>query len=204
MKLRFPILLAAAMLAVPAAQRASAQSPQDLLSPPGDLPRPGHGEQTYSLDTLFSALKIAPDEASAKAIENRIWALWVESGSDTCDLLMTRVKDAIEEKDYDLAIRLLDSIIAIRPGYVEAWNQRATVYYLKDDYARAIADIAEVLAREPRQFGALAGLGLMLQDIGDDKDALEAYRKAIAIDPHLESIPDAVKTLTEKVEGRDI
>ena len=117
---------------------------------------------------------------------------------------MTRVKNAIEEKDYDLAIRLLNSVIAIRPGYVEAWNQRATVYYLKDDYARAIADIAEVLAREPRQFGALAGLGLMLQDIGDDKDALEAYRKALAIDPHLESIPDAVKTLTEKVEGRDI
>ncbi len=100
--------------------------------------------------------------------------------------------------------RLLNSIIAIKPGYVEAWNQRATVYYLKDDYAHAIADIAEVLAREPRQFGALAGLGLMLQDIGDDKDALEAYRKALAIDPHLENIPDTVKTLTEKVEGRDI
>jgi tetratricopeptide (TPR) repeat protein len=204
MTLRFPIFLAAALVAATATQPASAQSPQDLLSPPSDLPRPGHGEETYSLDTLFSALKIAPDEASAKAIENRIWALWVQSGSDTCDLLMTRVKDAIEEKDYDLAIRLLDSVIAIRPGYVEAWNQRATVYYLKDDYARSIADIAEVLAREPRQFGALAGLGLMLQDIGDDKDALEAYRKALAIDPHLESIPDAVKTLTEKVEGRDI
>ncbi len=204
MKLRFPILLAAAMFAAPAAQPTFAQSPQDLLSLPSDLPRLGHGEPTYSLDTLFSALKIAPDEVSAKAIENRIWALWIESGSDTCDLLMTRVKDAIEEKDYDLAIRLLDSIIAIRPGYVEAWNQRATAYYLKDDYPHAIADIAEVLAREPRQFGALAGLGLMLQDIGDDKDALEAYRKALAIDPHLESIPDVVKTLTEKVEGRDI
>jgi tetratricopeptide (TPR) repeat protein len=204
MKLRFPILLAAAILAVLAVRPALAQSPKDLLSPPSDLPRADRGEATYSLDTLFSALKIAPDDASAKAIENRIWAAWVESGSDTCDLLMTRVKDAIEEKDYDLAVRLLDSIIAIRPGYVEAWNQRATVYYLKDDYARAIADIAEVLAREPRQFGALAGLGLMLQDIGDDKDALEAYRRALAIDPHLENIPDVVKTLTEKVEGRDI
>ncbi len=204
MKLRFPLLFTAAIFAASAVQPVFAQSPRDLLSPPTDLPRSGHGEPTYSLDTLFSALKIAPDEASAKAIENRIWALWIVSGSDTCDLLMTRVKDAIEEKDYDLAVRLLDSIIAIRPSYVEAWNQRATVYYLKDDYARAIADIAEVLAREPRQFGALAGLGLMLQDIGDDKDALEAYRKALAIDPHLENIPDVVKTLIEKVEGRDI
>lgn len=204
MKLRFPILVCAAVLAVPALQPVFAQSPQDMLSPPSDLAHPEHGEPAYSLDTLFSALKIAPDAATAKAIENRIWEVWIESGSDTCDLLMTRVKDAIEEKDYDLAIRLLNSIIAIRPGYVEAWNQRATVFYLKDDYARAIADIAEVLAREPRQFGALAGLGMMLQDIGDDKDALEAYRRAIAIDPHLENIPDAIKTLTEKVEGRDI
>lgn len=203
MKLRFPILLAA-VLTVPAVEPALAQSPKDMLSPPSDLTRPERGETDYSLDTLFSALKIAPDAASAKAIENRIWEVWIESGSDTCDLLMTRVKDAIEEKDYALAIRLLNSIIAIRPGYVEAWNQRATVYYLKDDFPRAIADIAEVLAREPRQFGALAGLGMMLQDIGDDKDALDAYRKALAIDPHLENIPDAVKTLTEKVEGRDI
>jgi len=201
MKLRFPLLLSAALLSVPAA--AQAQSPDELLSPPSDL-QAGSGDAAYSLDTLFGALKIAPDTASAKAIENGIWAKWIESGSDTCDLLMTRVRDAIEDKDYDLAIRLLDSIIAIKPGYVEAWNQRATVYYLKDDYAHAIADIAEVLAREPRQFGALAGLGLMLQDMGDDKDALEAYRKALAIDPHLENIPDTVKTLSEKVEGRDI
>ncbi len=204
MKLRFPVLLFAALLAAPVLTPAFGQDAEDLLSPPSDLPRAEHGEPTYSLDTLFGALKIAPDETSAKAIENQIWAAWIESGSDNCDLLMTRVKDAIGDKDYDLAIRLLNSIIAIKPGYVEAWNQRATVYYLKDDYPRAIADIAEVLAREPRQFGALAGLGLMLQDIGDDKDALEAYRKALAVDPHLENIPDVVKTLTEKVEGRDI
>lgn len=201
MTLRFLLLLCTALLGVPAA--AQAQSPDQLLSPPNDL-QAGPGDATYSFDTLFGALKIAPDTASAKAIESRIWAKWIESGSDTCDLLMTRVRDAIEDKNYDLAIRLLDSIIAIKPGYVEAWNQRATVYYLKDDYAHAIADIAEVLAREPRQFGALAGLGLMLQDMGDDKDALEAYRKALAIDPHLENIPDTVKTLSEKVEGRDI
>ena len=204
MKLRFPVLLCAAVLAVPAVTPAFAQSAQDLLSPPGDLPRPEHGEPNYSLDTLFGALKIAPDEASAKAIEDRIWAAWIVSGSDTCDLLMSRVKDAIDDKDYDLAIRLLDAIIAIKPDYVEAWNRRATVYYLKDDYPHSIADIAEVLAREPRHFGALAGLGLMLQDIGDDKDALDAYRKALAIDPHLENVPDVVKTLTDKVEGRDI
>jgi tetratricopeptide (TPR) repeat protein len=204
MKLRFPVLAIALVLAVPALTPAWAQSAPDLMSPPNDLPRPERGEQNYSLDTLFSALKIAPDDASAKAIEDRIWAVWVASGSDTCNLLMSRVKDATDDKDYDLAIKLLDAIIAIKPDYVEAWNRRATVYYLKQDYAHSVADIAEVLVREPRQFGALSGLGMILQEIGDDKDALDAYRKALAIDPHLEGIPDVVKTLSVKVEGRDI
>jgi tetratricopeptide (TPR) repeat protein len=202
MMLRFPIVVLAAVLAAPAWAQ-TGQRPE-WLSPPSDLPRAEHGDPAYSLDTLFGALKIAPDETSAKAIEDRIWAVWLVSGSDTCNLLMSRVSAAIEGKDYDLAIKLLDAIVTLKPDYVEAWNRRATVYYLKDDYAHSLADIREVLAREPRHFGALSGLGLILQEIGDDKDALDAYRKALAIDPHLEHIPDVVKTLTEKVEGRAI
>jgi tetratricopeptide (TPR) repeat protein len=183
---------------------ALAQEPGQWVKPPKTLPRSEHGDQTYNLDTLFDALKIAPDDSTAKAIEERIWSVWMVSGSDTCNLLMSRVKAAADGKDYDLAIKLLNAIITIKPDYVEAWNQRATVYYLINDYGHALADIREVLAREPRHFGALSGLGLILQDIGDDKHALEAYRKALAVDPHLEHIPDVVKTLTEKVEGRDI
>jgi tetratricopeptide (TPR) repeat protein len=215
MTLRFPLLALAIVLAVPAwaqsptvpdDQDQGAQDHQghDRIGPPHDLQRLGHGDGTYSLDTLFSALKIAPDESSAKAIEDRIWAVWMVSSSDTCDLLMSRVKAATDAKDYDLAIKLLDAVIAIKPDYVEAWNRRATVYYEMKDFGHALADIREVLAKEPRHFGALSGLGLILQDIGDEKHALEAYRKALDIDPHLEHIPDVVKTLTEKVEGRDI
>jgi tetratricopeptide (TPR) repeat protein len=189
-----------AALVVPAL----AQEPGQWVHPPKNLPRSERGDQTYNLDTLFDALKIAPDDSSAKAIEERIWTVWMVSGSDTCNLLMSRVKAAAEGKDYDLALKLLNAIIVIKPDYIEAWNQRATIFYLQNDYGHALADIREVLAREPRHFGALSGLGLILQDIGDDKHALEAYRKALAVDPHLEHIPDVVKTLTEKVEGRDI
>lgn len=204
---RFPILVLAAALAMPAAaplaSSAFAQTTHDWPSAP-NAPQNGRGGATFSLDTLFGALKIAPDETSAKAIEDRIWAIWMASDSDTCNLLMSRVKDATEDKDYDLAIKLLDAVVTIKPDYVEAWNRRATLYYVKHEYGRALADIREVLAREPRHFGALAGLGLILQDIGDDKHALQAYQAALAIDPHLRSLPDTVKTLREKVEGRDI
>ncbi len=117
---------------------------------------------------------------------------------------MLRVRTAIEAKDTDLAIKLLDGIVKIKPDYIEAWNRRATIYYTRKDYGRSLADIREVLKREPRHFGALMGLGLIMQDLGDDKQALEVYRRAIAIYPKLPRIPDLVKTLQEKVEGRDI
>ena len=175
----------------------------DWVHPPGETSRPGP-ERAYNLDTLFEALKVAPDNESARAIEQSIWALWIASGSDTCNLLMGRVKAAIEQKDLDLAVKLLDAVIEIKPSYTEAWNRRATIHYLQKDYGGALADIREVLAREPRHFGALSGLGLILQEIGDDKHALEAYRRALAIDPHLENIEEAIENLRDKVEGRDI
>jgi tetratricopeptide (TPR) repeat protein len=177
---------------------------KDLVEPPANPPKPPRGDRTRNLEFLFGALKAAPDDASAKHIEDRIWALWLASGSDTCNLLMTRVKTAVDAENYDLAIRLLDAIIELRPKYVEAWNRRATVFFLKKDYGSAISDLRQVLTREPRHFGALSGLGTMLQDIGDEKDALHAYRRALAVHPRLNGIADKVKTLTEKVEGRDI
>ena len=141
---------------------------------------------------------------SAKAIEDRIWALWQASGSDTVDLLMTRVKQASDAGNYDLALRLLDAIIEIRPQFVEAWNRRATIFFLKKDYSDSLSDIEHVLAKEPRHFGALAGLGTILEEVGDDKHALEAYRKALAVHPHLKGVEEHVKILADKVEGRDI
>ena len=126
------------------------------------------------------------------------------SKSDTTNLLMTRVKTAMDGEDLDLAIKLLDSIIKLRPDYSEAWNRRATAYYMKKDFSRSLADIQQVLAREPRHFGALAGLGLIMQDLGEEKRALDIYRRALAIHPRLPRVPDLIKSLTEKVEGRDI
>ncbi|MBH5400536.1 tetratricopeptide repeat protein [Bradyrhizobium sp. CNPSo 4010] len=172
-----------------------------LPEAPAKLPKV---DRSKNLDFLFGALKAAPDEASAKHVEARIWAIWLQTPSDTAALLMSRAKTAVDAKKIDVAIKLLDSVIKLRPDYIEAWNRRATLYYMQNDYGRSLADIQQVLIREPRHFGALAGLGMIMQEVGDEKRALEAYRKALAVNPHLEKIPDQVKALTEKVEGRDI
>src|SRR5438094_181551 len=90
---------------------------------PERTPREAKPDRGRSIDFLSEALKAAPDAATAKLIENRIWELWLASGSDTADLLMSRVKQAAEEKDVDLAIRLLDAIVELKPDYAEAWNR---------------------------------------------------------------------------------
>jgi tetratricopeptide (TPR) repeat protein len=213
MALRFPagltaILLTALIAAAPVA--ASAQDPhavpkqqKKLPEPPSKLPKVG-ADRTRGLDFLFGALKVAPDETSAKHVEARIWAQWLQTPSDTAALLMMRAKAAMDAHQTDVALKLLDALIKLRPDYIEAWNRRATLYYLRNDYAHSLQDIEQVLIREPRHFGALAGLGMIMQDLGDDKRALDAFRKALAVNPHMDKVPELVKTLSEKVEGRDI
>src|SRR5712672_728505 len=218
MVLRFPgarncriVMTAAVLTAVPVT--AFAQNNTQVVPPPkaqkklpeapSKLPKVG-ADRTRGLDFLFGALKAAPDEASAKHVEARIWALWMQTPSDTAALLMARAKAAMDAKQMEVAIKLLDAVVKLRPEYVEAWNRRATLYYMQNDYSHSLEDIEQVLSREPRHFGALAGLGMIMQELGDDKRALDAFRKALAVNPHLEKVPDLVKMLTEKVEGRDI
>ena len=208
MRIRLAFASAAVALAAVLAAGAFATplraEPGSWADAPEKLPRLPRGDRIKNLEFLFEALKAAPDPDSAKLVEGRIWALWLASGSDTTDLLMSRVKSAMDNKDNALAIKLLDAVTRLKPDYVEGWNRRATLRFAEKDYGGALADIREVLGREPRHFGALSGLGVIMQELGEDKLALEAFRRALAVNPNLQKIPDFVKTLTEKVEGRDI
>src|SRR6476661_4027936 len=197
------ILAVAPVVAFAQDPRAAPKQQKKPPEAPGKLPKVG-ADRGRGLDFLFGALKAAPDEASAKHVEARIWALWLQTPSDTTALLMMRAKTAMDAQQMDVALKLLDAVVKLRPDYIEGWNRRATLYYLKNDYTHSLEDIEQVLVREPRHFGALAGLGMIMQDIGDEKRALDAFRKALAINPHLEKVPELVKQLTEKVEGRDI
>lgn len=207
----FKILASCFVLAALSAAPVSAQSPNTdqpstrkaMPQAPAKLPR-ANNARLKNLDFLLGALKVAPDEESAKAVEARIWSIWMTTPSDTAALLMTRARAAMDSKDMDVALKLLDAVIKLRPDYIEGWNRRATVYYMQNDYTRSMEDIQQVLRREPRHFGALAGMGMILQETGDEKHALDAFRRALAINPYLDKVPGMVKSLTEKVEGRDI
>ena len=156
------------------------------------------------LDELFDRLAKAQDHVEAMGVSGAIERVWMHSGSDTADLLMARAMQALERKDFALSGELLGSIVEIEPRWAEGWNKRATVRYLAEDHMGAMQDIAHALALEPRHFGALSGLGLILQSRGFDKRALEAFRKALDLNPRQEEIRHLVDKLTLEVEGRGI
>jgi tetratricopeptide (TPR) repeat protein len=166
--------------------------------------RPPVVDRATRLEQLFDALQRAPDARAAQAVESRIEAILLQSGSATADLLIGRARTLIDSKDYDLSLELLDSTIEFEPGFTEAYAQRATVHFLRRRYDLAVADLRVVLAREPRHYTALSGLGVILQDIGRHALALEAFRRAVAVHPHLKGVPERIKLLEVRVEGREI
>ena len=155
------------------------------------------------LDRLFAQLGQAPDDTSAATIEQAIWARWADSGSPTVNVLLERATAAMDSGDNDLALRFLDQASDLAPNFAEPWNRRANIAYHADDYAGAIAAIQETLKREPRHFGALAGLGLIYEELNQPRAALDAFRAALAIHPHYEIARQGVRRLESRVEGRD-
>ncbi len=157
-----------------------------------------------ALDQLYERLGKAQSETEAGNIALQIQRIELKSGGDTTDLLMDRALTAMQAANTGKAIKILSAIIHLKPDYAEAWNKRATAYFMQKDYVRSIADIAETLRRNPREFGAWSGLGMMLVDMGDKKHAYEALKKALEINPKIPGAQKAFDELKTDVEGRDI
>lgn len=155
------------------------------------------------LDNLFAQLEQAPDAAAAQPIEQAIWTRWADSGSPTVNILLERATAAENAGDAELAGRFLDQASDLAPAFAEPWNRRANLAYRAEDYRGAIAAIQETLKREPRHFAALAALGLIYEELGQQRPALEAFRAALAIHPHYETAIQGVRRLEPRVDGRD-
>jgi tetratricopeptide (TPR) repeat protein len=157
-----------------------------------------------SVDQLFEALKLAPTDEAARAVEAQIWQAWLQQGSPAVQLLMRRGMRNLHARALDDALEDFDAVIALAPEMAEGWNKRATVYFLRGEHDNAARDIAETLAREPRHFGALAGLSQVHEARGDLVAALRAYEAALAIHPRLPGAEDRMKELRRKALGEGI
>jgi tetratricopeptide (TPR) repeat protein len=181
-----------------AAQNAAPPRKGSSESPAAQAP------QRSTLDDLFDRLAKAQDEAEAKGVASLIERRWSRSGSDTADLLMSRAGEAAEAKNYPLAIELLDRVIALEPGWAEAWYRRANVFFQLDDPVSSLADIRQALNREPRHFGAWTGLGHILMMSEDKTRAIQAFRRALQIYPQLSTVQTLVDRLKPEVDGQDL
>jgi tetratricopeptide (TPR) repeat protein len=160
--------------------------------------------KTAFLTSLYDQLKQAQSEEGADLVSKAIERVWRQSGSDTADLLMERAGIAIQAKNLDLALQILSSLIEIAPDYAEGWNQLATVYFLQENYDKAMRGLRHVLALEPQHYKAIEGLSLILREMGDKKGALRATRRALSIYPHLKSAQQVQEELMRDVEGQGI
>lgn len=141
--------------------------------------------EVATLDALFDQLRSAPDEATARAITDQIWIYWTTPSDPVLAARMRDVLELRQRADFPQVIALLDEIVVDYPDYAEAWNQRATIYYLLRNFDQSMADIEKVLAIEPRHFGALVGRAVMYKEQGKDALALKDMAAALAIHPFL-------------------
>jgi len=201
---RFALTLSALLACSSAFAQAPAPRPTDLPAAGNPTAPSVDAERQRRLDELFSRLKEAPNERAARLIEREIAIFQNRSGSDTADLLHARGVQAFERQDLDLSLVMFDAMCDLYPEFTEAFAKRATVYLMRREYGRAVADLETVLSREPRHFTALAALGTVFQQLGDEKNALAAFKRAIEINPLMERVPDIIRRLSPNVEGRDI
>jgi len=178
-----PLLCAALLLAPVAHAETRAQAQQALL------------------DRLFQALHEAPDEASAAMVEDRIRHIWREQASPAVALLMARGdRDLVHDAGGE-AISDFDAVVDLAPDYAEGYAHRAAARAVAGDYAGAVRDVEQALRRDPRNFSALQTLSHVAEEQGNWRGALDAWRKALEIDPHMPGGADRLLMLRTKAEG---
>lgn len=159
--------------------------------------------QTTHLDELFQQLQ-APEQEHSDQLEAEIFNEWSKSGSSAMDLLLLRGRKAMEEGDFQTAIDFFTALTDHAPDFAEGWNARATAYFHAGLYGPSVADIERVLALNPRHFGAISGLAMILEELGRDQDALDAWHEVEELTPHKQSVKDNIKRLEVKIGGQTL
>ncbi len=205
MRILFACLIGLALFGAPPVADADAAHPTPQAVAPGGNPElSAPRTRAERLDALFASLKRERNEKAAERIAARIWQEWNNSGSATVDLMMQWSQEAMEKKNYDVALDFLDQIVTLSPDYAEGWNRRATVHFMRRSFGKSMADIERTLELEPRHFGALSGLAQIMKDTERKQLAREAYQRVLDIYPMLRSAQNEVSTLSEELTGEGI
>ena len=163
---------------------------------------PAQSSQNDILDELFDQLEKVNNSKTAELLEKKIWSIWNEHPSDI--KLTEKLEfgtELMQYKDYDYALKVFDNILATDPGWSEAWNKRATVFFLMKRYKKSLSDIEKVLKIESRHFGALSGQARIFIKLQEYEKAIISLKTALKFYPSFKSgelIPKIERLIKEE------
>jgi tetratricopeptide (TPR) repeat protein len=164
----------------------------DDMDPAANLPEELHG--------LFDHLTQLELSEPLDVVEGSIWALWCSHPNESAVQRMERAIGGLAQGRFNAAERLLDCLIRDYPDWAEAWNKRATLYFLQDRDEDSIYDIEATLRLEPRHFGALGGFGQICLRQDEPVSARIAFEKALLVNPHLDGVREIVHELVAEFQ----
>ena len=157
-------------------------------------------ERDAKLDRLFVELRNNNISLSYQ-IEQKIWKLWSTHPHDeNLTLMLSEGSKLVNRNKLYEAINVFDKVISLDPSWAEAWNKRATVFYLIGEFEKSQRDIDKVLELEDRHFGALAGQGLVNIQLKKYEKAIKSYQRAQQIYPSMESPKIMIKQLKKIIK----
>ena len=156
-------------------------------------------QKDKALPDLFGQLRSAENPQQAVMIETEIWKRWYERDETDGGAGMKTAIDAMNSGRYTIALTVLDELVENEPDFAEAWNRRATVHYLLGNYEKSLEDIEQTLLLEPRHFGALSGVGLIMLQVGENEKAMHAFEKVLEISPKNMSAAKSIEDLEKKL-----
>mgnify|MGYP000666110566 FL=1 len=157
------------------------------------------------LGLLFSQLLEIQSSSEADEITLKIWEIWTnDAQTEFGQSTMLEGVSLMNRNSLVAAEELFSELIRVSPDYIEAWNKRATVRYMMGQLENSLNDVYVVLSKEPKHFGAMSGLGLIMIQREDFEGALSAYKKLIAIHPFSKDALSLVPILEQRVLGKSI
>ncbi len=200
---------------VPEAEEENAVTPElapleegeTAVEPTIENPKPDYSrltaeaEREARLDALFERLKDETDAEKAELVAEEIWAIWLDSGSASVNMILRRGTAAEKKLNIDLARRMYDHVTELSPDYAEGWARSARLAYSENDLSRAYAEATQALILEPRHFYALWTMGNILEKMGRGTEALQAYEEAHALYPELDALKKRVQFLESQLNG---
>ena len=134
--------------------------------------------------------------------EHSVWPVWGRSGDTEADGLLQVGIEEMNRGDGPAAVETFTKAIQRKPDFAEAWNKRATVYFLMGEHEKSLKDCDEVMKRNPAHFGALAGYGQIYLQLDQPERALTYFRRALRVNPNMKGVQQIIPQLEQLLTER--